>query len=282
MNKILQKETEKLIEIAFTEDIPYSDLASEAVFNNKIGEVDLIAKQEGIICGLEVFQMTFEYLDPNIEIEYYCQEGDSIKHGDKLLTVTGPADALLMAERTALNFLQRLSAVATTSNKLVNALKDTDIKVVDTRKTTPAYRNLQKYAVRVGGAYNHRFGLSDLILLKDNHIQAAGGIKQAVAAVKEIDPFMHKIEIEVENLEMVKEALEAGADIIMLDNMDHDTMKVAIDIIDGQCLVEASGNLSIENAQTFSDLKIYFVSSGALTHSAGILDLSMKNFRIIN
>lgn len=282
MNKLLQKEAERLIEIAFAEDVPYRDLASEAVFNSKRAEVDLIAKQDGIICGLEVFQMTFEYLDPTIEIEYFCKEGDTIIPGDKLLTVKGPAATLLIAERTALNFLQRLSGVATASNKLVNALKDTGIKVVDTRKTTPAYRNLQKYAVRVGGAYNHRYGLSDLIMLKDNHIQAAGGIKQAVAAVKEIDPFMHKIEIEVENLEMVKEALEAGVDIIMLDNMDHDTMKTAIEIIDGQCLIEASGNLSIENAHTFSDLKIDFISSGALTHSAGILDLSMKNFRIID
>ena len=226
--------------------------------------------------------MTFEYLDPKIEIEYFCQEGNAISPGDKLLTVKGPADKLLIAERTALNFLQRLSGVATASNKLVKALEVTGIKVMDTRKTTPVYRNLQKYAVRVGGAYNHRFGLSDLIMLKDNHIQAAGGIKQAVAAVKEIDPFIHKIEVEVENLEMVKEALEAGVDIIMLDNMDHDTMKAAIEIIDGQCLVEASGNLSIENAHTFSDLKIDFISSASLTHSAGILDLSMKNFRIIN
>lgn len=245
------------------------------------GSVELLCKQDGIIAGLEVFKRVFEMLDNSAKIETYFIDGDRIKNGDLIAIVTGDISALLSGERTALNFLQRMSGIATHTKTLSNILKDTKTKLVDTRKTTPNMRIFEKYAVKVGGGYNHRYNLSDGIMLKDNHINAAGGVKQAIYMAKEYAPFIKKVEVEVENLEMVMDALEAGADIIMLDNMDLDTMREAVEIIGGKALTECSGNVTEESLVEIAKIGVDFVSCGALTHSSSILDLSMKNLRRI-
>ena len=247
----------------------------------KKGEVQLICKQDGIICGLPIFARVFTLLDENTVVDLKVKDGDKVTKGELLAVVTGDIKVLLCGERTALNYLQRMSGIATYTNEVAQCLEGTGIKLLDTRKTTPNNRLFEKYAVRVGGGNNHRYNLTDGVLLKDNHIGAAGGVAKAVKMAKEYAPFVRKIEIEVENLDMVREAVEAGADIIMLDNMSHDTMKEALNIIDGRAEVEISGNITKENLGKLSGLSVDYVSSGALTHSAPIMDISLKNLHPI-
>ncbi len=268
---------------ALKEDITSEDVTTNCVMPEaKAGEVDLICKEDGIICGLDVFARVFELLDEKTKIEFYVKDGDAVKAKQKLATVTGDIRVLLSGERTALNYLQRMSGIATYTNSVASLLKGTAIKLLDTRKTSPNNRIFEKYAVRVGGGHNHRYNLTDGVLLKDNHIGAAGGVKEAVAMAKEYAPFVRKIEVEVENLDMVKEAVEAGADIIMLDNMSPEIMKEAVDIIDKRAEIEISGNVTKENIERIKGLGVDYVSSGALTHSAPILDLSLKNLHPIS
>jgi nicotinate-nucleotide pyrophosphorylase (carboxylating) len=245
------------------------------------GEVQLIAKQDGVICGLDVFALAFELLDPSAQLHATVADGDEVTRGQVLATVEADVRALLSAERVALNYLQRMSGIATYTRRMAALFAGTKTQLVDTRKTTPNMRVFEKEAVRVGGAGNHRYNLSDGVMLKDNHIDAAGGITAAVAAARAHAPFVRKIEVEVETLDMVREALAARADIIMLDNMDHETMAEAMRIIDGRAEVEVSGNVTAENAAALVDLGVDYVSSGALTHSAPILDLSLKHLRVI-
>lgn len=268
---------------ALKEDITSEDVTTNCVMPEaKAGEVDLICKEDGIICGLDVFARVFELLDEKSKIEFYVKDGDAVKAKQKLAAVTGDIRVLLSGERTALNYLQRMSGIATYTNSVASLLKGTDIKLLDTRKTSPNNRIFEKYAVRIGGGHNHRYNLTDGVLLKDNHIGAAGGVKEAVAMAKEYAPFVRKIEVEVENLDMVKEAVEAGADIIMLDNMSPEIMKEAVDIIDKRAEIEISGNVTKENIERIKGLGVDYVSSGALTHSAPILDLSLKNLHPIS
>lgn len=268
---------------ALKEDITSEDVTTNCVMPEaKAGEVDLICKEDGIICGLDVFARVFELLDEKTKIEFYVKDGDTVKAKQKLAAVTGDIRVLLSGERTALNYLQRMSGIATYTNSVASLLKGTDIKLLDTRKTSPNNRIFEKYAVRIGGGHNHRYNLTDGVLLKDNHIGAAGGVKEAVAMAKEYAPFVRKIEVEVENLDMVKEAVEAGADIIMLDNMSPEIMKEAVDIIDKRAEIEISGNVTKENIERIKGLGVDYVSSGALTHSAPILDLSLKNLHPIS
>lgn len=267
---------------ALKEDITSEDVTTNCVMPEaKAGEVDLICKEDGIICGLDVFARVFELLDEKTKIEFYVKDGDAVKAKQKLATITGDIRILLSGERTALNYLQRMSGIATYTNSVASLLKGTDIKLLDTRKTSPNNRIFEKYAVRIGGGHNHRYNLTDGVLLKDNHIGAAGGVKEAVAMAKKYAPFVRKIEVEVENLDMVKEAVEAGADIIMLDNMSPEIMKEAVDIIDKRAEIEISGNVTKENIERIKGLGVDYVSSGALTHSAPILDLSLKNLHPI-
>lgn len=267
---------------ALKEDITSEDVTTNCVMPEaKAGEVDLICKEDGIICGLDVFARVFELLDEKSKIEFYVKDGDAVKEKQKLATITGDIRILLSGERTALNYLQRMSGIATYTNSVASLLKGTDIKLLDTRKTSPNNRIFEKYAVRIGGGHNHRYNLTDGVLLKDNHIGAAGGVKEAVAMAKKYAPFVRKIEVEVENLDMVKEAVEAGADIIMLDNMSPEIMKEAVDIIDKRAEIEISGNVTKENIERIKGLGVDYVSSGALTHSAPILDLSLKNLHPI-
>lgn len=268
---------------ALKEDITSEDVSTNSVMPNfQLGEVDLICKQDGVICGLQVFSRVFELLDENTTIKLFVNDGDEVKKGMLLAKVTGDIRVLLCGERTALNYLQRMSGIATYTHSIVQLLKGTNIRLLDTRKTTPNNRIFEKYAVKVGGGNNHRYNLTDGVLLKDNHIGAAGGVKEAVAMAKAYASFVRKIEVEVETLDMVREAVEAGADIIMLDNMSHDMMKEAIDIIDGRAQVEVSGNVTKENIAQLSNLSVDFVSSGALTHSAPIMDISLKNLHPIH
>lgn len=268
---------------ALKEDITSEDVSTNSVMPNfQLGEVDLICKQDGVICGLQVFSRVFELLDENTTIKLFVNDGDEVKKGMLLAKVTGDIRVLLCGERTALNYLQRMSGIATYTHSIVQLLEGTNIRLLDTRKTTPNNRIFEKYAVKVGGGNNHRYNLTDGVLLKDNHIGAAGGVKEAVAMAKAYASFVRKIEVEVETLDMVREAVEAGADIIMLDNMSHDMMKEAIDIIDGRAQVEVSGNVTKENIAQLSNLSVDFVSSGALTHSAPIMDISLKNLHPIS
>lgn len=263
------------------------DITSEDVTTNSVmpvaspGEVDLICKEDGIICGLQVFARVFELLDDKTEINFFVKDGDAVTKGQLMGKITGDIRVLLSGERTALNYLQRMSGIATYTSKVSALLRGTGIKLLDTRKTTPNNRIFEKYAVRVGGGHNHRYNLTDGVLLKDNHIGAAGGVKQAVLLAKEYAPFVRKIEVEVENLEMVKEAVEAGADIIMLDNMSTEDIKKAIEIIDKKAEIEISGNVTKENIERIKGLGVDYVSSGALTHSAPIMDISLKNLHPI-
>ncbi len=267
-----------LIRMALAEDITSEDISTNAVMREaKQGEVDLICKEDGIIAGLSIFKRVFTLLDADTEITFFCQDGDEVKQGQKMGVVRGDIRVLLSGERTALNYLQRMSGIATYTNSITKLLAGSKTKLLDTRKTTPNNRIFEKYAVKAGGGYNHRYNLSDGVLLKDNHIGAAGSVAKAIKMAKEYCPFVRKIEIEVENLDMVKEAADAGADIIMLDNMSHDDMKEAIRIIDGRAETECSGNVTRENIAKLIDLGVDYISSGALTHSAPIMDISLKN-----
>lgn len=271
-----------LILQALREDISSEDVTTNAVMPEaKQGTCDLICKEDGVIAGLPIFKRTFELLDPKTQVDLKVTDGDKVKKGDLLAVVTGDIRVLLSGERTALNYLQRMSGIATYTSKVAALLEGSKTKLLDTRKTTPNNRLFEKYAVKVGGGYNHRYNLSDGVLIKDNHIGAAGSVTEAVRRAKEYAPFVRKIEVEVENLDMVKEAVSAGADIIMLDNMSHDEMREAISIIDGRAETECSGNITKENVQAISDLGVDYVSSGALTHSAPILDVSLKNLHTI-
>lgn len=283
MNEITMKlNADKLIMMALQEDITSEDVSTNSVMPEaKPGTVDLICKQDGIIAGLGVFARVFELLDEQTTVEFQCKDGDFVKKGQLLGTVTGDIRVLLSGERVALNYLQRMSGIATYTHEVAGLLKGTKTTLLDTRKTTPNCRIFEKYAVRVGGGCNHRYNLSDGVLLKDNHIGAAGSITNAVRMAKEYAPFVRKIEVEVETLEQVKEAVEAGADIIMLDNMTNDQMKDAIELIAGRAQTECSGNVTKENIARITALGVDFVSSGALTHSAPIMDISMKNLHAI-
>ena len=263
---------------ALKEDITSEDVSTNSVMPHpQAGEVDLICKEDGIICGLQVFERVFTLLDEKTTVEFLVQDGAEVHKGQLMAKVHGDIRTLLCGERTALNYLQRMSGIATYTHSVAELLKGTGIKLLDTRKTTPNNRIFEKYAVRIGGGNNHRYNLSDGVLLKDNHIGAAGGVKEAIAAAKEYAPFVRKIEVEVESLDMVKEAVEAGADIIMLDNMDTDALKEAIAYIDGRAEIEVSGNVTKDNIARLTGLGVDYVSSGALTHSAPILDISLKN-----
>ena len=274
----LRLNADPLILSALREDITSEDVSTNSVMPvPRKGEVNLICKQDGVICGLQIFERVFTLLDENTEVELKAADGDRVKKGQLLAVVRGDIKVLLCGERTALNYLQRMSGIATYTSEVVKLLGGTGIKLLDTRKTTPNNRLFEKYAVKVGGGNNHRYNLTDGVLLKDNHIGAAGGVKEAINLAKEYAPFVRKIEVEVETLDMVKEAVEAGADIIMLDNMDHDTMAEAMRIIDGKAEVEVSGNMTKENLAKLSGLSVNYVSSGALTHSAPIMDISLKN-----
>lgn len=283
MNNITMKiNADDIILNALKEDITSEDISTNSVMRNyQLGEVELICKEDGVIAGLEVFKRVFELLDANTEVSFTVEDGDKVKNGQKLGVVRGDIRVLLSGERTALNYLQRMSGIATYTRTIADMLSGTNTKLLDTRKTTPGMRVFEKYAVKVGGGYNHRFNLSDGILLKDNHIGAAGGVKEAVAMAKEYAPFVRKIEIEVENLEMLKEALEAGADIIMLDNMSVEDMKKAVELCAGKAETECSGNVTKENVAKLTQIGVDYISSGALTHSSPILDLSLKNLHAV-
>ncbi len=271
-----------LILQALKEDITSEDITTNSVMPEyQLGEVELICKQDGVLAGLEVFKRVFELLDNKTEFEMASKDGDKVVNGQLIGKIRGDIRVLLEGERTALNYLQRMSGIATYTNSIAVLFEDSKTKLLDTRKTTPNMRVFEKYAVKVGGGYNHRFNLSDGILLKDNHIGAAGGVKEAIHMAQEYAPFVRKIEVECENLDMVMEAVEAGADIIMLDNMDKETMKEAIRIIGGKAKTECSGNVTKENVANLIDIGVDYISSGALTHSAPIMDLSLKNLHRI-
>ncbi|MDY3059612.1 MAG: carboxylating nicotinate-nucleotide diphosphorylase [Fusobacterium sp.] len=271
-----------LILMALKEDISSEDITTNSVMREKkLGTVQLICKQDGVIAGLEIFKRVFELLDRETVTKLYFKDGDRVKKGDLLGEVEGDIRVLLSGERTALNYLQRMSGIATYTSNMVKLLEGSSVKLLDTRKTTPNMRIFEKYAVKVGGGNNHRYNLSDGILLKDNHIDAADGVANAIKMAKEYAPFVRKIEVEVENLDMLKEALEAGADIIMLDNMSPEMMKEAVKLTRGKAVTECSGNITKENIQTIIDTGVDYVSSGALTHSAPILDVSLKNLRVL-
>lgn len=279
MNQITMKlNADKLIMMALQEDITSEDVSTNAVMPKaQKGKVDLICKQDGIIAGLDVYARVFTLLDDSTEVEFFCKDGDEVKAGQLMGVVTGDIRVLLSGERVALNYLQRMSGIATYTHEVAELLKGSKTTLLDTRKTTPNCRIFEKYAVRVGGGSNHRYNLSDGVLLKDNHIGAAGSITNAVRMAKEYVPFVRKIEVEVETLGQVKEAVEAGADIIMLDNMTTDQMRAAIDLIDGRAETECSGNVTKENIERLISLGVDYISSGALTHSSPIMDISMKN-----
>ena len=279
MNQITMKlNADKLIMMALQEDITSEDVSTNAVMPKaQKGKVDLICKQDGIIAGLDVYARVFTLLDDSTEVEFFCKDGDEVKAGQLMGVVTGDIRVLLSGERVALNYLQRMSGIATYTHEVAELLKGSKTTLLDTRKTTPNCRIFEKYAVRVGGGSNHRYNLSDGVLLKDNHIGAAGSISNAVRMAKEYAPFVRKIEVEVETLDQVKEAVEAGADIIMLDNMTTDQMRAAINLIDGRAETECSGNVTKENIERLISLGVDYISSGALTHSSPIMDISMKN-----
>lgn len=282
MRELMNLNIDRIILQALREDITSEDITTNSVMPEyQLGEVELICKQDGVLAGLEVFKRVFELLDSSTTFDMQVKDGDMVKKGQLLGTIKGDIRVLLEGERTALNYLQRMSGIATYTHSIAVLFEGSKTKLLDTRKTTPNMRVFEKYAVKVGGGYNHRFNLSDGILLKDNHIGAAGGVKEAVHMAQEYAPFVRKIEVECENLQMVSEAVEAGADIIMLDNMDKETMKEAIRMIDGRAKTECSGNVTKENVANLIDLGVDYVSSGALTHSAPIMDLSLKNLHRI-
>ena len=283
MNEITMKmQADQLIRMALQEDITSEDVSTNAVMPTATkGTVDLIAKEDGVVAGLEIYARVFTILDEKTEIDLHCKDGDEVKKGELMATVTGDIRVLLSGERVALNYLQRMSGIATYTRQVAKLLEGSNVTLLDTRKTTPNCRVFEKYAVRVGGGHNHRYNLSDGVLLKDNHIGAAGSVAKAVKMAKAYAPFVRKIEIEVETLDQAKEAVEAGADIIMLDNMTPEVMKQAVELIDGRAQTECSGNITKENIQKIREIGVDFVSSGALTHSAPILDISMKNLHAV-
>ena len=283
MNSItMQLQADKLIRMALEEDITSEDVSTNAVMPTKVqGTVDLIAKEDGVIAGMDVYARVFKLLDEDTEIEMFCHDGDEVREGDLMAKVTGDIRVLLSGERVALNYLQRMSGIATYTRSVAKLLEGSGVTLLDTRKTTPNCRVFEKYAVRVGGGCNHRYNLSDGVLLKDNHIGAAGSITKAIQMAKAYAPFVRKIEIETETLEQVVEAVEAGADIIMLDNMTPEVMKQAVALIDGRAQTECSGNIPKENIARICEIGVDFVSSGALTHSAPILDISMKHLHAV-
>ena len=283
MNSItMQLQADKLIRMALEEDITSEDVSTNAVMPTKVqGTVDLIAKEDGVIAGMDVYARVFKLLDEDTEIEMFCHDGDEVREGDLMAKVTGDIRVLLSGERVALNYLQRMSGIATYTRSVAKLLEGSGVTLLDTRKTTPNCRVFEKYAVRVGGGCNHRYNLSDGVLLKDNHIGAAGCITKAIQMAKAYAPFVRKIEIETETLEQVAEAVEAGADIIMLDNMTPEVMKQAVALIDGRAQTECSGNITKENIARICEIGVDFVSSGALTHSAPILDISMKHLHAV-
>lgn len=283
MNEITMKmQADELIMMALREDITSEDVSTNAVMPmEQKGSVDLIAKEDGVMAGLPVYARVFTLLDDKTEVEFFCKDGEQVKKGQLLAKVTGDIRVLLSGERVALNYLQRMSGIATYTKEVAGLLEESGITLLDTRKTTPNCRVFEKYAVRVGGGCNHRYNLSDGVLLKDNHIGAAGSVSKAVAMAKAYAPFVRKIEIEVETLEQVKEAVEAGADIIMLDNMTPEQMKEAVKLINGRAETECSGNVTKENIEKIREVGVDYVSSGALTHSAPILDISMKNLHTV-
>ena len=286
LRKIDKFQMDESIRLALKEDITSEDISTNAIYkNDRLAEISLYSKEDGILAGLDVFKRVFELfelLDNSVEFTEYKKDGDRLLNKDLILKIKADVKTILSAERTALNYLQRMSGIATYTQKMVEALDDKNILLLDTRKTTPNMRIFEKYAVRVGGGYNHRYNLSDAIMLKDNHINAAGSITEAIKLAREYSPFIKKIEIEVEDLRGVEEAVKAGVDIIMLDNMDIETTKKAIKIINKQAIIECSGNIDITNINRFKGLEIDYVSSGAITHSAKILDLSLKNLRYID
>lgn len=283
MNPITMKaQIDPLLLAALREDISNEDVSTNAVIREETpGEVELLAKQDGVIAGLEVFARVFTLLDERTEVTFLCKDGDAVRSGQLLGRVRGDIRVLLSGERVALNLLQRMSGIATCAREMAAALQGTNTRLLDTRKTTPGLRILEKYAVRVGGGYNHRFNLSDGVLLKDNHIAAAGGVREAVRLAREYAPFLQKVEVEVETLEMVDEAVAADADVIMLDNMSVEDMREAVRRIAGRAQTECSGNVTREKLQALADIGVDYISSGALTHSAPILDISMKHLRRI-
>jgi nicotinate-nucleotide pyrophosphorylase len=283
MNRIIMTlQADNLIKQALEEDISSEDVSTNSIIKAATpGIVELICKEDGIIAGLDVFARVFQLLDAETEVEFYCADGDEVKNGQKLANVKGDIRALLSGERTALNYLQRMSGIATYTHEVTALLEGSDVKLLDTRKTTPNMRIFEKYAVKVGGGYNHRFNLSDGVLLKDNHIGAAGSVTNAVKSAREYAPFVRKIEVEVENIDMVREAIYAGADIIMLDNMSVEEMKEAVSVIDGKAEIECSGNVTRENIKDYISTGVDYISSGALTHSAPIMDISMKNLHAV-
>lgn len=281
MQKLENFQIDDYLKMALKEDVTHEDVTTNAIYTSKKrASVELLSKDEGVIAGIDVFKRVFQLIDSDVEFEIYKEDGAEVKKGDLIAKVFGDVRTLLTGERTALNYMQRMSGVATYANKLVKALNDPKTQIVDTRKTTPNMRIFEKYAAKVGGAKNHRYNLSDAILLKDNHIAAAGSVFEAVNMARNYASFVTKIEVEVENLEMVSEAVDSGADIIMLDNMDVETIKKAIEIINGTAYIELSGNVSLENVDKYRGLGADFISSGSITHSAKILDLSMKNLKI--
>lgn len=283
MNSVTMKlQADPLILQALQEDITGEDVTTNAILPEDCqGEAELLCKQDGIIAGLDVFARAFTLLDDKVRFDFFVKDGDEVHKGQKLAKVVGSIRAILSAERVGLNYLQRMSGIATYAHQVVSLLAGTGITLVDTRKTTPNMRVFEKYAVTVGGGKNHRYNLSDGVLLKDNHISAAGGVAKAIALAKAYAPFVRKIEVETETLDMVREAVEAGADIIMLDNMSHDMMKEAVTLIDGRAETECSGNVTKENIAALADIGVDYISSGALTHSAPILDLSLKHLHRI-
>ena len=283
LRKIDKFQMDDSIKMALKEDITSEDISTNAIYKkDRLAEISLYSKEDGILAGLDVFKRVFELLDNSVEFTEYKKDGDKVLNKDLILKIRADVKIILSAERTALNYLQRMSGIATYTRKMVEALDDKNILLLDTRKTTPNMRIFEKYAVRVGGGYNHRYNLSDAIMLKDNHINAAGSITEAIKLAKGYSPFIKKIEIEVEDLKGVEEAVKAGADIIMLDNMDIETTKKAIKIINKKAIIECSGNIDITNINRFKGLEIDYISSGAITHSAKILDLSLKNLRYID
>lgn len=283
MNGItMNLQADHLIRLALQEDITSEDITTNAVMPGaKKGEVQLICKQDGIIAGLDVFARVFRLLDETVAIDFRCKDGDAVTNGQVMAVLTGDIRVLLSGERVALNYLQRMSGIATYTNAIAKLLEGSGTKLLDTRKTTPNMRIFEKYAVRVGGGYNHRYNLSDGVLLKDNHIGAAGGVRQAVRMARDYAPFVRKIEVEVEDLDMVREAVEAGADIIMLDNMSAEEMREAVKLIAGRAETECSGNVTRDNVERLIEIGVDYISSGALTHSAPILDISLKNLHPI-
>lgn len=283
MNEITMKlNVDKLIMMALQEDITSEDVSANAVMPQpQQGMVDLICKQDGIICGLPIFERVFKLLDPQTHVEFFVKDGDAVKKGQKMAVLTGDLRVLLSGERVALNYLQRMSGIASYTHEVAALLEGSNTTLLDTRKTTPNCRIFEKYAVRVGGGTNHRYNLSDGVMLKDNHIGAVGSITKAVEMAKAYAPFVRKIEVETETIEQVREAVEAGADIIMLDNMSHEQMAEAVKLIDGRAETECSGNVTKENIAKVTEIGVDYVSSGALTHSAPIMDISMKNMHAI-